>query len=242
MPRSRRISGRLGGALRRVRRDARVQRLALPHGRVEGAERLLHGRLGIAPVRVEDVDVVEAHALQALVEARQQVLARAEIAVRAGPHVVPRLGRDHELVAEGREILLQEHPERLLGGSVGRPVVVREVEVRDAEVERAAHDRTAGLERPVAAEVLPEAERDGREQQTAAAAAVVEHAVVAIAGGYVGHAQLPRRGDGQPDDTTSARTMDRRPLGHPCPAGRKRVGRLIRAPPERVSSVAAQGR
>ena len=153
---------------------------------------------------------------EALVEAREQVLAAAEVAVGAGPHVVAGLRRDHELVAEGREILLQQGAERLLGGAVGRAVVVGEVEVRDAEVEGAAHDRAARLERPVASEVLPEAERDRRQQQPAAAAAVVGHAVVAIAGGQVGHAQLPRRGDRPPDDTTSRAIRSKSARGSPA--------------------------
>ena len=243
----------LDGALRRVGRDAGIQRLALPYGGVQRAERLFHGRVRVAAVRVEDVDVVEAHALEALVEAREQVLAAAEVAVGAGPHVVAGLGRDHELVAEGREVLLQQGAERLLGGAVGRAVVVGEVEVRDAEIERAAHDRAARLERTVASEVLPQAERDRRQQQPAAPAAVVGHAVVAIAGGQVGHAQLPRRGDRPPDDTTSRaigskrRRMALRPAGagerfSTLPGGAQASREALGAPPERVSSIAAQGR
>ena len=74
----------------------------------------------------------------------------------------------------------------------------------DAEVEGAAHDRAAGLERPIAAEVLPQPERDGRQQQAAAAAAAVDHALVAIGGGR-------RRSccslsvDGLPDDSGRVR-------------------------------------
>ena len=231
-------AGRLGRALGRVGRDARVQRLALAHGGVERAERLLQRRAGVAPVRVEDVDVVEAHAPQALVEAREQVLARAEVAVGPGPHVVAGLRRDHELVAEGARSVLQQAPERLLRGAVGRAVVVGEVEVRDAEVERAAHDRAARLERPVGAEVLPQAERDRRQQQPAAARAVVRHAVVAPGGGYVGHAQLLRArgkahrrydlaaGPVAPRGRVTRRGTAARGSRPPRPAGRGRVGRL----------------
>ena len=84
---------------RGVGRDADVERLPLPNRRVERTHRLLERRLGIEAVRVEDVDVVEPHALQALVEARQQVLARAPFPVRARPHVVAGLARDDQLVA-----------------------------------------------------------------------------------------------------------------------------------------------
>ena len=43
-------------------------------------------------------------------------------------------------------------------------------------------DRAARVERPVVAEVLPEAERDRRQLEAAAAAAVVAHPLVAIGG------------------------------------------------------------
>ena len=126
-----RLLGRVGG-------DARVERLALPHGRVERAHRLLERRLGVEAVRVEDVDVLEPHPLQRLVEAREHVLARAPLAVRAGPHVVAGLRRDHELVAVGPEVLAEEAAEVGLRRAVRRPVVVREVEVQDPEVEARA--------------------------------------------------------------------------------------------------------
>ena len=64
--------------------------------------------------------------------------------------------------------------------------------MRDAEVEGAAHDRAAVLERPVVAEVLPEAERDRGQLQAAAPAAAVRHAVVAVVGGDVRHEPAER--------------------------------------------------
>ena len=90
------------------------------------------------------------------------------------------------------EVVVQHPAEVLLGGSVRRPVVVREVEVEDAEVERTARDAAADLVGAVAAEVVPEAERDERELQAAAAAAAVLHVLVAIARGNV-HGFDPNR-------------------------------------------------
>src|SRR5262245_30816692 len=107
-------SGRFTRLLSRVRGDARVQRLAGPDRRVERAHRLLEWRLRVEAVGVEDVDVLETHPREALIEAREEVLARTPLAVRARPHVVARLRRDDELVTEGPEILVHEHAEVLL--------------------------------------------------------------------------------------------------------------------------------
>src|SRR5581483_9424439 len=98
-----------------------------------------------------------------------------------------RLRRDDELVAVRAEVAAHELAERPLRRAVRRAVVVREVEVRDPEVERAPHDRPARLERPVAAEVPPETERDRGQLQAARAAAPVLHPVVPLGRGDVGH-------------------------------------------------------
>src|SRR5207302_3606695 len=76
-------------------------------------------------------------------------------------------------------VLAQDRAERFLRRAVRRPVVVREVEVGDAEVERASRNRTTPLERRGAAEVVPEAERHDGQLQAAAARAAVDHPVVA---------------------------------------------------------------
>src|SRR5439155_5681967 len=68
----------------------------------------------------------------------------------------PGLRRDDQLVPVRGEVAADEPAEGLLRGAVRVAVVVREVEVRDAEVERAADDRAARLERTVVPEVVPE--------------------------------------------------------------------------------------
>jgi hypothetical protein len=50
----------LRGALRRVRGDRRIQRLALPDRGVQGALGLLKRRARVGAVMVKDVDVVQA--------------------------------------------------------------------------------------------------------------------------------------------------------------------------------------
>ena len=186
---------RLPGLLGVVGGDAGVERAAGADGGVEGAHRLLERRVGVEAVGVEDVDVVEAHALQALVERGEQVLAAAPLAVGAVPHAVAGLGRDDELVAVAGEVGAQELAEGGLGRARRRAVVVGEVEVGDAGVEGGADDGALGIVGGVPAEVVPEAERDRRELQAGAAAVAIGHAaVVAGFGGEVGHRSSFRRG------------------------------------------------
>ena len=179
---------RLPGLRRRVRRDAGVERLALPDGGRERPHRLLERGVGIESVRVEDVDVVETHAPQALIEAREHVLPRATaLPVRPRPHVPAGFRRDDQLVPIRGEVLPEQSAEVDLGAPVRRPVVVGEVEVGDPEVERGAEHRTLRVQRRRVAEVLPEAERDRRELQPAPPTGAVRHAVVSIGRSLVPH-------------------------------------------------------
>src|ERR1700730_5048998 len=119
--------------------------------------------------------------MQALVQAGEQILPRAPDPVRTWPHVVAGFGGDDELVAASGQVGLQDPAEILLGGPIGRAIVVREVEVGDAKVEGTPDDRPLGLDRPVAAKVLPEPERHGRQHQAAAAGPPEGHSGVALA-------------------------------------------------------------
>jgi hypothetical protein len=69
-----------------------------------------------------------------------------------------------------------------------RPVVVRQVEMRDAQVERPPDDRPLRIEPPFVPEVLPEPERDFRQHDPAAPAAAVSDMLVTVSGGEVSHA------------------------------------------------------
>ena len=72
-------------------------------------------------------------------------------------------------------------------------VIIREVEVRDPQVERAPDDGSLGIERAVVAEVVPQPERDHRQVYTAAPRAPVLHRVVPLRRRKVGHADHARR-------------------------------------------------
>ena len=183
--------GRLAGLARRVRRDAHVERLALVDGRRQRAHRLLERGVSVEAVRVEDVEVVDADPPQALVQARQHVLARAAaLAVGARPHVPAGLAGDDQLVAVACQVLAQDPAEVDLGAAVGRAVVVGEVEVGDAQVEGGVHHRPLLRERRRVAEVVPQPEREERELKAAAPAEAVRHRVIAVCCGLVGHGGL----------------------------------------------------
>ena len=71
-------------------------------------ESFLEWGIRVVAMTVEEIHIVQIHALETLVEARHQILARAPIAVRTFPHIISRLGRDEEFVAIRLEIIWVE--------------------------------------------------------------------------------------------------------------------------------------
>src|SRR6516165_6892441 len=84
---------RLSSRLRAVRGDAYIESATAPDCHVECAHRLFERRMRVVPVRIEDVDVRESHALETLIQTGEEILARAPFSVWTGPHAVPSLGR-----------------------------------------------------------------------------------------------------------------------------------------------------
>ena len=162
-------AGGFGGARRGVGADADVAGLALVDRGGQCAHRLLEWGIEVDAVRVEDVDVVEAHALEAGLQAGQHVLARAAPTIGTRPHVPAGLGGDDQLVTIGREVLGEDPAEVLFGRTERRPVVVGQIELGDAQVEGLAHDGPLAGEGRVIAEVVPQTQRDGRQLQAAVA-------------------------------------------------------------------------
>src|SRR5262245_7383973 len=127
---------------------------------------------------VEDVHVLQTHALETLVQAGQQILARSEIPIQSWPHVPAGLGADDQLIAVRAKILVKNAAEVLLCRSIRRAIVIGEIKVGNAEVEGPPQHSAAILKDIHPAEVMPQAHRDCGELDAASAAAPVGHGVV----------------------------------------------------------------
>ena len=148
-----------GGLLQRravIVGQAHIQRLAAAHGLRQRAHRLLQRGVGVHAVMVENVHIVQPHAAQALIQAGQQILAAAPVAVGACPHFITSLGRDNQLVAVDAQIVPQDFAKVFLGGAGLRAVVIGQVKVGDAVVERGAAERTHILVGGGIAKIVPQ--------------------------------------------------------------------------------------
>ena len=90
-----------------------------------------------------------------------------------------RLSSITQFVAVGLPVLLEMHAEITLRFPVGRAVIIGQVEMGDAVVESRPEQALLDLERRDVSEIVPQSQRNGGEQNAAAAAAPVGHRVIA---------------------------------------------------------------
>ncbi|MNH38209.1 hypothetical protein D3C79_992050 [compost metagenome] len=83
---------------------------------------------------IEDIHIFQPHALQALVQAGDQILFRTPVAVRARPHGVTGLRGDDQLIAPGFQVCAEDAAKVFLGGAGGRAIVIGQIEVGDAVI------------------------------------------------------------------------------------------------------------
>ena len=75
--------------------------------------------------------------------------------------------------------------------AVGRAVVIRQIEVRNAVVESRAQEALLHAEGRDIAEVVPQPQGYGGQLQATVAAAAVPHVFIAIPGGNIDHGSIP---------------------------------------------------
>ena len=128
---------------------------------------------------IEYIHIVESQPLKRLIDACHQILPAAPVAIRARPHIVPGLRCDHELIPVRHEILVQQMSCIDLRTAILRAVVIRQIELRDTEVEGRPHHLSHILIIPVRSEIVPEAQRHSREHKPALPHTVVLHPLIA---------------------------------------------------------------
>src|SRR5580658_1716306 len=129
---------------------------------------------------IKNVNILEPHALQALIETRQHIFARAKIPVWPRPHIPTRLSRNNQLVAIRQKILLENLPERFLRRSVRRPIIICQIKMCDPEIESPPQHGARVLEIIYTAKVVPKSKRHRRKLNPASPRAPILHGVVTL--------------------------------------------------------------
>ena len=83
---------------------------------------------------VKNIHIFQTHALQALVKARQKILAAAPVSIRALPHIIACLSYDDHFITVRHQFLFQDLAEIPLRTSVGRSVIIGKIKLCDTIV------------------------------------------------------------------------------------------------------------
>ena len=153
----------LRGKLRTIRGNAHIESLAGGHDIPQCVQGLFQRSVRVRTVMVEDVHVVQAHALQGSVQGAHQVLARAAETVGRIIHYPTRLGRDDHFITEGTKIAGEDAAEVSFGGARFRTIVIGQIEMSNPPVIRRAQNLALRGQGTVVAEVLPKAKGNGRQ-------------------------------------------------------------------------------
>ena len=129
---------------------------------------------------VEDIHIIELHALQRLIERCHQILTGAPVTVRAVPHGVACLRGDDHLITVRTKIRAHDLSEVLLRGARLRAVVVRQVEVGDAVIKCRKQHRLHHVHIGFRAEVVPETQGHLRKLQSRFSTAPVKVSLIAV--------------------------------------------------------------
>ena len=114
----------VAGSLQRPTRNAHIESFAGTHNVNQRLKGFRQWGVWVVAMRIKEVHIIKAHALQTLVERSHEVLPRTPVAVRTIPHIVACLGRDEQLVAIGTEIFVHHTSKGLFCRTIGRTVVV----------------------------------------------------------------------------------------------------------------------
>ena len=106
---------------------------------------------------VEDIHVVESKALQALIQARNQIFPASPVAVRSRPHIVTGFRTDDQFIPISRKLVPQNQTQILLCAPRLRAVIIGQVKMSNAMVKSGKAELFHIFIRSCISKIVPEA-------------------------------------------------------------------------------------
>ena len=115
-------------------------------------------RVGIEAVGIEDVDVGQAEAFQARIQARDQRLARAPFAIGTRPHIVASLGGNDHFISVLAKITLHDVSKMGLSTTGWRTIIVGQIEMSNTSVKGLVKYSSIVFKYIYTTEIMPKAQ------------------------------------------------------------------------------------
>ena len=158
--------------------NSHIQCLTGSDNAIQCTNGLLQRCIWIRSVMVEDIHIIQSHALQALIQAGHEILFAAPVAVRSGPHIITGFRGNDQFISIPSQSFCKDPSKIFLRTARLRSIVVCQIKMCDPVVKcRKAHLSHIFIHTGIS-EIVPEAQRYFRQHQSAVAAAVVFHGFV----------------------------------------------------------------
>jgi len=127
---------------------------------------------------IENIHIIESHALQRLIQTGKKIFSASTVAVRPFPHIIAGFCGDDHFIPVRAEMFFQNLTEIAFCAAGLRPIVVCQIKMGDSIVKCGeTHLFHIGINAGIT-EIVPQSERDCRKQETAFSAAVVFHGFI----------------------------------------------------------------
>src|SRR5690606_36587089 len=102
---------------------------------IQGHHGLFQRSIRIKPMRIKNIHIIDPHPLKTLIAACDQIFSASPFPIRSGPHVITRLGGNHQLITMPAEVFPENSSESSLRTPCRRTVIICQVKMRNAQVE-----------------------------------------------------------------------------------------------------------
>src|SRR5690606_36042644 len=123
---------------------------------IQGHHGLFQRSIGIEPMRIKNIYIIDPHPLKTLIAACDQIFTASPFPIRSGPHIITRLGGNHQFITMAAEVFPENSSESNLRTPSRRPVIICQVKMCNAQIESLMTDCLFVPVSKIVSEIMPQ--------------------------------------------------------------------------------------
>ena len=135
--------------------NSHIQCLTGSDNAIQCTNGLLQRCIWIRSVMVEDIHIIQSHALQALIQAGYQILFAAPVAIRAGPHIITGLRGNDQFITIPSQSFCKDPSKIFLRTARYRSIIICQIKMCNAMVKCCVAHVLHIIKIPIGAEIVP---------------------------------------------------------------------------------------
>ena len=135
--------------------NSHIQCLTGSDNAIQCTNGLLQRCIWIRSVMVEDIHIIQSHALQALIQAGHEILFAAPVAVRSGPHIITGFRGNDQFISIPSQSFCKDPSKIFLRTARYRSIIVCQIKMCNAMVKCCVAHVLHIIKIPIGAEIVP---------------------------------------------------------------------------------------